>query len=165
MRAIVLAWALALGLHAVPVNAQYAKPSQEDQALIARGRYLVEIGNCNGCHTMGGAKTPEQDWLEGSRRGFHGPWGTTYPVNLRLLVGHMTKAQWFTLLHTAQPKPPMPWRSLQWMTPEDQQAVYAFIRHLKPAGKDAPGDLPPGVVPPPPVVLFPMPHAAARAPG
>src|SRR5438270_13522633 len=56
---------------------------------ISRGRYLLTVGNCNDCHTAEFApkdgKVPEKDWLMGSGPlGFHGPWGTTYPTNLRI---------------------------------------------------------------------------------
>lgn len=138
-----------------------AGASGQDAGLVARGRYLVKLGGCNDCHTDGftaaDAKTPEKDWLEGSRLGWHGPWGTTYSVNLRLLVHGMTEAQWLEEVRTMRPKPPMPWWSLRWMTPEDQRAVYAFIRYLGPAGSPAPDDLPPGAAPSGPAVSFPMP--------
>ncbi|MGH7110620.1 MAG: hypothetical protein ACREFK_09335 [Stellaceae bacterium] len=138
----------------------------QNAARIARGRYLVKLGGCNDCHTDGftesNAKVPERDWLEGSALGWHGPWGTTYPVNLRLLVGSMSEGQWLEYLRTMQPKPPMPWWALRWMTPQDQRAVYVYIRHLGPTGKKAPADLPPGVSPLPPFVSFPMPPALAK---
>lgn len=133
---------------------------------VARGRYLVTIAGCNDCHTEGftqsDARTPERDWLEGSSLGWHGPWGTTYAVNLRLLVAGMSEAQWLAEVRTMRPKPPMPAWALRWMTPRDQQAVYAFIRALGPAGEPAPPDLPPGVPPKAPAVMFPMPPAAGK---
>ena len=135
----------------------------EDEALLARSRYLVEIGGCNDCHTAGfglaGGKIPEKDWLLGSPLGWHGPWGTTYAINLRLFVGHLSEEEWLDLLRTMRPKPPMPWWALQAMTPFDRRALYRFIRHLGPAGQDTPADLPPGAAPPPPFVSFPPPPA------
>lgn len=131
---------------------------QHDRALVERGRYLVKLGGCNDCHTAGfaqsDAKTPERDWLEGSSVGFGGPWGTTYPTNLRLLIAGMTEAQWLAEVRTMQPKPPMPWWSLRWMTRQDQRAVYAFIRALGSAGKPAPNYVPPGTTPTTPVISF-----------
>jgi mono/diheme cytochrome c family protein len=159
---VTAALAIAVGMapSALPARAQ-------DGAQIARGRYLVKLGGCNDCHTDGfaqsDARTPEKDWLEGSSLGFYGPWGTTYAINLRLLVGGMTEAQWLDSVGTTQSKPPMPWWALHWMTPQDQRAVYVYIRHLGPAGKETPKDLPPGTSPPPPVLSWPMPPA--KAPG
>jgi mono/diheme cytochrome c family protein len=142
-----------------------ASPSAKAAALVERGRYLVTIAGCNDCHTEGYArsagKVPMTDWLEGSTLGWHGPWGTSYAVNLRLLVNHLTRKEWHHLVETARPKPPMPWWALRAMTRADQSAVYAFIRSLGPAGKEAPPDLPPGVAAPPPAVLSPMPPPKA----
>src|SRR4051794_39593567 len=62
-------------------------PASAD-AKAARGKYLVQIGGCNDCHTAGyaqnGGQTPTTDWLTGLPVGFRGPWGTSYPANLRL---------------------------------------------------------------------------------
>ena len=93
-RSIVIAAAAAFAaLGATAVGA--AQP--DTAASIARGRYLVHISGCNDCHTPGypesGGKAPEADWLVGSAVGFQGPWGTTYPANLRLVVDRMTEAQ------------------------------------------------------------------------
>jgi mono/diheme cytochrome c family protein len=153
---------LTAGLFVLPAQAQSVS---QHEAAIARGRYLVAITGCNDCHTAGfteaNSKLPERDWLKGSTLGFRGPWGTTYPTNLRNLVAHMTEADWLAYLRTMHPKPPMPWWSVKGMTPDDQRALYAFIRHLGPAGENAPDDLPPGIAPPPPVVSFPAPPAEA----
>jgi mono/diheme cytochrome c family protein len=58
-----------------------------DSKSIARGRYIVKIAGCNDCHTPGyfqtGGKVPEKEWLVGDKLGWRGPWGTTYPSNLR----------------------------------------------------------------------------------
>ena len=64
---------------------------------VAHGRYLVEIADCNGCHTPGfgesGGKIPEADRLVGSPLGFKGPWGTSYPANLRTKAQALDEAQ------------------------------------------------------------------------
>jgi mono/diheme cytochrome c family protein len=154
----------AAALAALPAVAQTAKP--QDGALLARGRYLVMLGGCNDCHTAGfgpaEGKIPERDWLQGSPLGWHGPWGTTYAINLRLFVSRLTEQQWMDLLRRMEPKPPMPSWAPQWMTPRDQRAVYRFIRYLGPAGKETSADLPPGAAPPPPFVSFPMPPPMAK---
>jgi mono/diheme cytochrome c family protein len=130
-----------------------------NQRQIDRGRYVVRITGCNDCHTAGyaqtGGKLDESHWLTGDQLGWHGPWGTTYAVNLRLLVNSMTEEQWVLLARNAQPRPPMPWWSLRDMSQEDLKALYAYVKWLGPAGEPAPSSLPPGQEPAGPVVQFP----------
>jgi len=134
-----------------------AEPGGKKQTAIERGRYLVIVGDCNGCHTPGypeaGGGIPQEKWLTGSSVGFRGPWGTSYPVNLRLSAQAMTEAQW--IARAKQPmRPPMPWYSLRDMSDADVAAVYRFIRSLGPAGQMAPEAVPPGVEPRTPYVLL-----------
>ena len=114
---------------------------------IERGRYLVSVSGCNDCHTPGypesGGSLPESDWLVGSPVGFQGPWGTTYPTNLRLLMASRSESQWLEQARTAA-RPPMPWFSLRNMTDDDLKAIYAFVRDLGAKGEPAPDYVPPG---------------------
>jgi mono/diheme cytochrome c family protein len=130
-------------------------------ASIERGRYLVKIAGCNDCHTAGYAqsegKVPEKDWLLGDRLGFRGPWGTTYPANLRLTMSKMTESDWMKTAQTMKLRPPMPWFALRDMDKEDVRAIYRFVRHLGPAGDPAPAFVPPGQTPSGPFVQFPAP--------
>jgi mono/diheme cytochrome c family protein len=115
---------------------------------VARGRYLVVVSGCNDCHTPGymqngGPKLPEQGWLTGVPVGYQGPWGTTYPSNLRLVINGMSEAQW--LEHARKEfKPPMPWFNLREMTDADLKAIYAYVRSLGAAGVAAPAYVAPG---------------------
>lgn len=118
-----------------------------DSKMLARGRYLVATSGCNDCHTPGypqsGGKIPESKWLVGSPVGFQGPWGTTYPANLRLMMNSMSEQQW--LQQARKPlRPPMPWFSLREMSDADLRAMYVFIRKLGPAGEPAPKYAGPG---------------------
>lgn len=128
---------------------------------IERGRYLVKVGGCNDCHTAGygmsAGKVPEKDWLQGDQLGWRGPWGTTYPTNLRLSMNALGEDEWIRMAQTMQARPPMPWFTLHQMDKEDLRAIYRFVRHLGPAGKPAPAALAPGVVPKGPAILFPAP--------
>ena len=118
-----------------------------DTERVARGRYLITIGGCNDCHTPGymekGPAVPENQWLTGVPVGFQGPWGTTYPANLRLVMKSMNEAQW--VKHARQERlPPMPWFNLAKMTDDDLKSVYAFVRSLGAAGVAAPAYVAPG---------------------
>ncbi|MCK9260517.1 MAG: cytochrome C [Azoarcus sp.] len=112
-----------------------------------RGRYLVVISGCNDCHTPGypetGGKLAEKQWLVGSPVGFQGPWGVTYPSNLRLSVQEMSEAQWIAKARTVM-RPPMPSPSLIAMSDPDLRVIYRYIRKLGGAGSPAPDYVPPG---------------------
>ena len=110
-----LLFAVAAAALAFPVYAQ-----KSDDAQIKRGRYLVQIGGCNDCHTAGyapsGGKVPEAQWLLGDALGWHGPWGTTYATNLRLYMQDLTEEQWVKKAKTLNARPPMPWFNVRAMT-------------------------------------------------
>lgn len=133
----------------------------KDDASVKRGRYLVMIAGCNDCHTAGfapsGGKVPESQWLAGDALGWRGPWGTTYPVNLRLYMQQLTEDEWVKKAKTLSTRPPMPWWALHAMSERDLKALYRYVRQLGPAGKPAPAYLPPDQTPPPPYVQFPAP--------
>ena len=149
-----LLFAVAAAALAFPVYAQ-----KSDEAQIKRGRYLVQIGGCNDCHTAGyapsGGKVPEAQWLLGDALGWHGPWGTTYATNLRLYMQDLTEEQWVKKAKTLNARPPMPWFNVRAMTTADLRAMYRYIRSLGPVGKPAPAYLPPDKTPPQPHVAFP----------
>ncbi|WP_207389133.1 c-type cytochrome [Marinobacter halodurans] len=150
--------ALTIGL----LSATSGGVAADDQAeLIRHGRYLTQIAGCNDCHTpgyaMSGGNVPDSAWLTGDSLGWRGPWGTTYPSNLRLTMQSLTEEQWLTLARTTQFRPPMPWFSLRDMSDQDLRAIYQFIRHQGPAGQPAPAYVPPDQEPRGPYVQFPAP--------
>ncbi len=131
----------------IPATGAMAGDEAFDAATVARGRYLVTIGGCNDCHTHGyiqqSGAVPEKDWLTGTSIGYQGPWGTTYPSNLRRVAASMGEAQW--LEHARKERlPPMPWFNLREMKDEDLKAVYAYIRSLGSPGVPAPAYVAPG---------------------
>lgn len=132
---------------------------------IERGRYLVRIGGCNDCHTPGyaesGGTMPDGDWLQGGDVGFKGPWGVSYPSNLRLTVQSMTEEQWVRFARVER-LPPMPWFNLRDMSDEDLRAMYRFIRALGPKGERAPAPVAPGTPITTPFIVF-EPQRAAGA--
>jgi hypothetical protein len=90
-----------------------------------------------------GPNVPESQWLVGMPVGFQGPWGTTYPSNLRLVAQRLTEAQW--VAHARQERlPPMPWFNVAKMTDADLKAVYAYIRSLGAPGQPVPAYVAPG---------------------
>lgn len=125
---------------------------------IAAGKYIVEIGGCNDCHTPGfaegGGKTPEDEWLVGVPVGYRGPWGTSYPSNLRLSVQNTPEDAWVATMSEREALPPMPWPSLHAMNERDLRATYAYIKSLPVKGAPAPAPLPPTEEPTTPYFWF-----------
>jgi len=144
----------------------YSVAADIDKKIIERGRYLVVTSGCNDCHTPGYAesagKLPESQWLTGSPVGFQGPWGTTYPANLRIALSDMTEKQWLQKAHNPM-RPPMPWFNLSQMTDKDLRAIYYYVRSLKPAGNIAPTYVPPGQAANTPFIEFVPKHLPVTA--
>lgn len=117
---------------------------------VERGKYLIITSGCNDCHTDGFMQNPdipESDWLTGSTLGWQGPWGTTYPANLRLTVQNLTEQQWIEMLKTRKGMPPMPWPSVNGLNESDAKALYAYIKSMGVKGERAPLAVAPGVMP------------------
>ncbi len=126
-------------------------PSVVAQDPVTAGRYLAIIGGCNDCHTSEylarEGDVPETEWLAGSPLGWRGPWGTTYPSNLRLRVTEITEDEWVAQLQTRKALPPMPWMNVNQMAESDMRALYQYIVSLGPLGEHVPAALPPGEEP------------------
>jgi mono/diheme cytochrome c family protein len=140
------------------VNGQGNRGANAQQ--VERGRYVVEIGGCNDCHTKGyadaGGKAAEADRLKGDDLGYRGPWGTTYPTNLRLSIGKMTEDEWVKYAKGLMTRPPMPWFNVRAMTEADQRALHQYVKSLPgAAGSAAPAFLSPDKAPKQPYIQWP----------
>lgn len=122
------------------------------------GRYLADVAGCHDCHTPGfmenGPNVPEEQWFTGMPIGFLGPWGTSYPANLRLSVATYPEDVWVNMLQTRNALPPMPWPSVHAMSERDLRALYAYFTSLGEAGEPAPQAVPPGEEPTTPYFDF-----------
>jgi mono/diheme cytochrome c family protein len=135
-----------------------APQPKHDAPAVARGRYIVMTAGCNDCHTPGyaqtGGKVEENVWMTGDALGWQGPWGTTYPINVRLYMQSLTEQQWLAVAR--QPaRPPMPWFALRDMSNADLSAIYKYVRSLGSPGQPAPAFVEPGKPVNGPVVRFP----------
>ena len=124
--------------------------AQTDQ--VRRGKYLAGFAGCNDCHTPGyffGKPDPERQ-LGGSEVGFDIPGlGVFHGPNLtpdkKTGLGDWTDAQVIAALQKGQRPdgrmlaPIMPWRAFADMTPEDAQAIVAYLRTLRPVENKVPG--------------------------
>jgi mono/diheme cytochrome c family protein len=144
-----------------------AKEPVNDAAALARGRELLFFSGCHDCHTpgfaMAGGTAPESVWLIGDKLGWNGPWGTTYPTNLRHSITAMSQAEWRAYAKVMKARPPMPYWVLNRMTEADLDAIWLVLTSLGKAGEAAPAALPPGVEPQGPAVRFPAPPPGVAA--
>ncbi|HSX61530.1 MAG TPA: cytochrome C [Tahibacter sp.] len=159
MRNILLLLALALAAPTLP--------AADDAAVQRRGRELLFQSGCHDCHTpgfaMNGGKADESVWLIGDQLGWNGPWGTTYPTNLRLRLATMSRDEWRAYARVMKSRPPMPFWVLNQMSDTDLDAIWQVVQTLGKAGAPAPAALPPGVEPQGPAVRFPSPPAGVAA--
>ncbi len=150
---------LALGL-LVSCTAMASGPSAGRHG-IAHGKFLVGFGACNDCHTPGwaehGGKAPKDMLLTGGGTNFQGPWGTTYPINLRLYFHGITLKQWIHNARTVKARPAMPYWTFRYLSDKDLADIYAYVRSLGPAGKPAHDYVPPGQQAPAPYLKLVVP--------
>ncbi|MGH8183156.1 MAG: cytochrome C [Rhodanobacteraceae bacterium] len=128
---------------------------------IRHGEFLVGYGGCQDCHTPGwaehGGQAPKDALLTGGGMNFQGPWGTTYPANLRLLVQKLTVKEWIARLRALKTRPAMPWWTFRYLSDKDLADMYAYIHSLGPAGQPAHAWVPPGQDAPPPYLRLVVP--------
>lgn len=142
---------------------------------VERGRYLVQFGGCNDCHSPGyffGKTTPET-YLSGSDVGFQMPQGIFVGPNLtpdKTGLGDWSEEQIVKALQTGERPdgrilaPIMPWHAFAKLTAEDVVAIAKFLKSLAPVENKVPGPLGPGEKPPFPVMTIIFPDGAAPAP-
>jgi len=133
-------------------------PQDAKSKSIERGRYLIATAGCNDCHTAGyipsAGKVPEKEWLKGDAVGFRGPWGTTYPANLRRYFANVPESAFIADARSGRMRPPMPWFNLAAMTDADLRAIHRYVRSLGEPGAPAPAYVPPGEEPRTPYIVF-----------
>ena len=114
-----------------------------DPAAVARGKYLAGISGCNDCHTPGYfmGKPDMARFLAGSDVGFEIPGlGTFVGPNLTsdkaTGLGGWTDEQILAALQKGHGPdgrmlaPIMPWHAFATLTPQDADAIVAFLRSL-----------------------------------
>jgi hypothetical protein len=124
------------------VQAQAEEPSVE------RGLYVSIIGGCHDCHTKGysesGGKIDPALALRGGSFGFQGPWGTSFPPNLRRPVANLDANGFVAFLNGLEANPPMPWYNVRVLSETDKRSLYLYIKSLGEPGDPAPLSVAPG---------------------
>jgi len=131
--AATVAW---LNLRGEEAIAEGSAPSNGTPEQVARGEYLVRIGNCITCHSARGG-TP---WAGG--RGIATPFGTIYAGNLTPDVdtglGRWSAAHFWRAMHHGRSfdgrllYPAFPYPDFSRVTREDSDAIYFYLRSLAP---------------------------------
>lgn len=108
----------------------------EAQDLVARGRYLAILGDCNGCHTP-----PNKPPFSGGLP-FHAQFGTVYSTNItpdrRTGIGAWTEEEFYRALHEGIAPggkhlyPAFPYIYFRRISRQDTDALFAYLRTLKP---------------------------------
>jgi mono/diheme cytochrome c family protein len=125
---------------------------------IEKGARIAKIGGCHDCHTPGyneaaGVVDPSAS-LIGIPIGYQGPWGTTYPVNLRLTAAQFSEDDFVTHLQTFETLPPMPWFNVHAMDEAELRSLHRYIVSLGEPGQPVPARVPPGEEPTTPYIVF-----------
>jgi mono/diheme cytochrome c family protein len=141
-----------------------------------RGKYLVTIAGCNDCHTPGGmlGQPDEKRRLAGSDVGFGDPasgvWiGGNLTPDPETGLGKWTPEQIVTaftkgkLPDGRELSQMMPWPALSHLTPDDANAIAAYLQSLPPVKNAIPGPYKAGETPATPYVSAVIPTAQYTA--
>ena len=147
-----------------------------DQSLVERGRYLVAIMDCAGCHTTGAllGQPDPQRYLAGSSIGFEGPpppgmasGAVVYPPNLtpdpQTGLGSWSDEEILAAVRFGRGRggrvlaPIMPWPSYASLNDDDGQALVAYLRSIPAVSHPVPAPVPPGTEPTDPYLSLVIP--------
>ena len=131
-----VAWRNIAGEAPIEPDARQVPASAE---VIARGAYLARAGNCIGCHTTAAG----QPFAGG--RGVETPFGVVHAPNItpddQTGIGSWSSAEFWRAMHHGRSKsgrllyPAFPYPSFTKVTREDSDALYAYLRSVKPVGQ------------------------------
>ena len=122
-----------------PLTERVTGPDMSDP--VARGKYLVTLGNCMSCHTpMNKQGQPLMQLAFAGGMRFTGPWGAVTSANITpdaSGISYYDEALFVKTLRTGQVgarklNSIMPWGYFRNMTDDDLKAIYAYLRTLTP---------------------------------
>lgn len=145
-----------------------------DEAQVARGKYLVQFGGCNDCHTAGYllGKPDASRYLGGSDVGFDIPGlgvfvGANLTPDKETGLGNWTTAEIVTAIQTGvrpdgrQLAPIMPWRAFASLKKSDAVAIATYLKTLPPVTHKVAGPFGPSEQP----TTFVMKLSSPASPG
>lgn len=120
----------------MPLDSGTPDTAVHDPLRVERGAYLARAGNCMGCHSTAG--TAE---FAGGRR-METPFGTVVTPNITpdagTGIGNWSAAEFWRAMHHGRSQdgrllyPAFPYPSYTLVTREDSDALYAYLRTVKP---------------------------------
>lgn len=132
----ILAFTLGRGFSPPELLNRGGVDSDSTQALVARGKYLAQAGDCIACHTV-----PGQAIFAGNRP-MPTPFGTLYAPNItpdrETGIGEWTADDFFQMMRTGKSRngellyPAMPFASYTKVTRADSDAIFAYLRSVPP---------------------------------
>ncbi|MFU0507769.1 hypothetical protein [Pseudaminobacter sp. NGMCC 1.201702] len=129
-----------------------------DEVSVEEGLRIAIIGGCHDCHTDGFAasegKIDPEKALRGNPVGFQGPWGTTYPPNLRITLSKMDEDEFVSYSRELKTRPPMPWFGVRALTDNELRSFFRYVKSLGEPGEPAPDYVKPGDAPKSPYIVF-----------
>jgi mono/diheme cytochrome c family protein len=125
---------------------------------VEKGARIAKIGGCHDCHTPGyneaaGVVDPAVS-LTGIPVGYQGPWGTTYPANLRRTAAAYSEDDFVAFLQTLETLPPMPWFNVHAFDESEMRSLHQYIVSLGEPGEPVPAYVPPDAKPTTPYIVF-----------
>src|SRR5665647_3116661 len=120
----------------MPQASAQGQNAEKAAAVVAKGEYLAQAGDCVACHTAPGGK------LFAGGRAMPTPFGTLYTSNvtpdLDTGIGKWTSDQFYSMMHTGRSPdggllyPAMPFGSYTKITRADSDAMFAFMQSVPP---------------------------------
>lgn len=116
--------------------AQTARGARPDAALIERGKYLAQAGDCIACHTIPGTR------IFSGNRPLPTPFGTLYSPNItpdpETGIGKWSADDFYNMMHTGRSRdgallyPAMPFAAYTKVTRQDCDAIFAYLKSVPP---------------------------------
>ena len=121
-----------------PVTEPVSAPDASNQ--VARGQYLVTLGNCVSCHTAMQQGQPIRELALAGGMTFKGPWGVVTSANITpdaSGISYYDEALFIKTLRTGHVgarklNSIMPWGYFRNMSDDDLKAIFAYLRTVTP---------------------------------
>ena len=138
-------------IRSVPQPIDSPVPAQNSADRVKRGEYLVRMASCSDCHTPQERGQPKDNLAFAGGFVLSGPWGSAASANITpdpSGISYYDENLFIAVLRTGKVRARslssiMPWQVSKGMTDEDLEAIFAYLRTLKPVRHRVDNSLPP----------------------